>query len=180
MRILTARLRIAAFAAVFLLLSASPAAHAAGPGGDVYLGYSYLGNNAFNPGTGSLNGWQAAVHIHWVPLVGVELDVAHYGLGGASSIQHITTVLVGPRVTVGAHGVNVFAHGMFGWENSANAASGASSISGGGPTLAVGGGADFRLASFFAWRVTVDYINAPTSSPAGNHSRFGTGAVFRF
>jgi hypothetical protein len=53
-------------------------------------------------------------------------------------------------------------------------------ISGGGPTLAAGGGADFRIAPFLAWRVTADYINAPTSSPEGTHDRFGTGFVFRF
>jgi hypothetical protein len=176
---LIARLHFAGFAALFLLLFASPALHAAGLGGDVYLGYTYLGNNAFNPSTGSLNGWQAAAHIHWVPFVGAEFDVAHYGIGGDPGIQHTTTVLVGPRVTLGAHGIHVFAHGLFGWENSANSSS-ASTISGGGPTLAVGGGVDLHIVSHLAWRVTADYINAPTSSPEGTHSRIGTGIVFRF
>jgi hypothetical protein len=161
------------------MLAFSPASRAAGPGGDVYVGYTYLGNNTFNPNTGGLNGWQAGAHVHWVPFVGVEYDVAHYGLGGNANIQHTTTELVGPRVTFGAHGIHIFTHGLFGWEHSANSSS-SFHISGGGPALAVGGGADFRIARFLAWRVTADYINAPTSSPTGSHDRFGTGLVFRF
>jgi hypothetical protein len=179
MRIPIARLRMAGAAAFILLVAASPASYAAGPGGDIYFGYTHLGNNAFNPNTGSLNGWQAAGQIHWVPVVGVEFDVAHYGLGGDENVQHTTTALVGPRVTVGAHGIHVFAHGLFGWEHSANNSS-TLPISGGGFTLAAGGGADFHLVSLLAWRVTADYINAPTSSPEGTHSRVGTGIVVRF
>ena len=110
----------------FLLLFLPPPAHAAGPSGDLYLGYSRLGANTFNPNTDGLNGWEAAGHFHVMPFVGVEADVSHYGLGASSNISHSTTVLAGPRVTVGA----------------------------------AGGGADFRILPFFAWRVNADYINA--------------------
>jgi hypothetical protein len=80
----------------------------------VYLGYGYLGNNAFNPNTGGLNGLQAAAHVHWARLVGVELDVSHYGFGGDAIIQHTTTVLVRPRVTISVHGIHLFVHGLAG------------------------------------------------------------------
>ena len=45
----------------------------------------------------------------------------------------------------------------------------------------LGGGADFRIAPFFSWRIAADYLNAPTQSPDGaSHDRFTTGLVFRF
>ena len=47
--------------------------------------------------------------------------------------------------------------------------------------VAAGGGVDFRILPFFAWRINGDYINAPTQSPSSSsHERFGTGLVFRF
>lgn len=170
---------IAGFSLAWLLIFLPAAARAAGPGGDLYFGYSRLGSNMFYPNVGGLNGWEAAGHVHFIPFVGAELDVSHYGSGGASSIPHSTTVLVGPRVTVGAAGVHVFAHGMAGWEHSASGAP--TNIDAGALTVAVGGGIDFRLMPFFAWRVNGDYIDAPTLSPGtSSHSRFGTGLVFRF
>jgi hypothetical protein len=111
--------------------------------------------------------------------LGGEADVARYGLGASSTIPKTTTVMVGPRITVGALGVKVFVHGLAGVEHSAN--SSGLSISGSSFSYALGGGLDLRLMPFFAWRVTGDYLSAPTLSPStGTHARFGTGIVFRF
>lgn len=171
---------------LFVLLSVSPllllaalpvAARAAGPGGDVYLGYSHLGDSTFNPDTSGLNGWQAAAQFKFAPLVGLEADVAHYGLGASPAEPHSTTFLFGPRVTVGAAGVHVFAHGLIGAEHS-NHAGGI--LSSNAFTVGAGAGIDFRLAPFLAWRITGDYIDAPSRSTSGDHDRFGTGLVFRF
>lgn len=156
-------------------------AHAAGPGGDVYLGYSRLGANEFYSNLPGLNGWEAAGHLKLAPFVGAELDASHYGMGASAVVPRSTVVLFGPRVTVGAAGVHVFAHGLGGVEHSTNNGTQPTPISGTAVAWALGGGVDFRLAPFFAWRVNGDYIAAPNQAGQNaNHVRFGTGLVFRF
>lgn len=164
-------------AAVVFGLS-SPAASASGPGGDVFFGYSRLGNDTFYANAGGLNGWDFDGHIKLNRYLGVEGDLAHYGFG-ASSTPHTTTVMFGPRVTLGVRAVHVFVRGLLGGEHSSS--SGPNSISGGALTDDFGGGVDLRFAPFLAWRAAVDYLDAPGNSPgSGSHDRFTTGLVFRF
>jgi hypothetical protein len=145
---------------------------------DAFFGYSRSGSDAFYPNTGGLNGWEAALHIHLHPFLGVEGDVAHYGLGARSAVPRTTTVLVGPRVSIKALGINLFAHGLVGGEHSAN---GDGSTSGGAFAYDLGGGVDLPILPFFAWRFSADRIDAPSQSPGGgDHARFNTGLVFRF
>lgn len=147
---------------------------------DAFFGYSRLGSDAFYPNVGGLNGWDAAVHIHMAPFLGVEGDVAHYGLGAAADVPRTTTILFGPRVTLGAAGVRLFVHGLVGGEHSANSDGGAH-ISEGSFAYALGGGLDVPIFPFFAWRVEGDRISAPTVSPSGGTpARFTTGLAFRF
>ena len=163
-----------------ILLSAAPAALAQIPKGDVFFGYSRLGSDAFYPNVGGLNGWEAAAHFKIMPFIGLEGDVAHYGVGADAVIPQTTTFLAGPRVTVGALGLKVFAHGLVGGEHSANSA-GAIRISENSFTYALGAGADIPLLPFFAWRIQGDRISAPSLSPnGGTEARFTTGIVFRF
>jgi hypothetical protein len=160
-----------------LLVGLAGTAHALGPKGDAFVGYSRTGADVFYPGTGGLNGWEGALHIHWKPLLGLEGDVAHYGLGENSSIPRTTTYLAGPRLTVGALGIKLFAHGLFGGEHSANNGG----ISGNAFTYAYGGGVDLPLAPFFRWRFMLDRLSAPDQSPSGaTHARFSTGLVLHF
>jgi hypothetical protein len=161
----------------FTLLIVAPAASAQLSRADAFFGYSRTGNDAFYSGTGGLNGWEATVHVKMRPFLGVEGDVAHYGLGSDSFIPRTTTILVGPRVTVGAAGIKLFVHGLLGGEHSSSS----SGVSGGDFAVALGGGADLPLAPFFALRVQGDYLDAPGQSPSGgDHARFTTGLVFRF
>lgn len=154
-----------------------PAARALGPGGDVYFGYSRLGANAFFPNTPGLNGWEAEGQLKFIPFIGIDADVSHYGLGAASSVAHTTMFMAGPRLTLGAAGVHVYAHALAGGEHSSNSGT----LTGTSLTVDAGGGIDFRLVPFFAWRITADYVDAPTLSPTtADHYRFGTGLVFRF
>lgn len=147
---------------------------------DAYFGYSRLGSDAFYPNVGGLNGWQGALHLHVAPFLGVEGDVAHYGLGADAAVPRTTTVLVGPRLSVKALGINLFVHGMVGGEHSANGNVG-THISQGGLAYDYGGGIDLPILPFFAWRFSGDHISAPTISPSGgSHERFNTGLVFRF
>ncbi len=168
------------FALLLLFFSVSSRAHASGPGGDVFLGYSRLGNDTFYSHVGGLNGWDLDGEIKVQKFLGIEGDVSHYGLGAPSSTPRTTAVLFGPRVTVGVPVVRVFVHGLVGGEHSANSG-GPAHVSGGAMAIDFGGGADFRFAPFFAWRVAVDYLNAPGNTPSsGSHDRFTTGLVFRF
>ncbi len=165
------------FAVPILLLAFSSVARAVGPNGDAFLGYSRLGANAFNPTAGGLNGWEGAVHFKVKPFLGVEGDIAHYGLGANSTIPRTTTLLVGPRLSLGAMRVKVFVHALAGGEHSSNG----NIFSGSAFAVALGGGVDVPIAPFFAWRAAADYLDAPTSSPGtGTHGRFSTGLVFRF
>lgn len=155
------------------------AARALGPGGDVYFGYARSGSNNFVANTPAENGWEAAGELHILPLLGAEVDVAHYGLGAANNDPRTTTVLVGPRLTVGLAGIHLFAHGLVGAAHSYTV--------GGPPSYSntplagdLGGGADFRLLPFFAWRVVGDYITTTDAPSNASHVRFGTGLVFRF
>ncbi len=164
---------------ISLLLLALPcAARAAGSSGDVYFGYSRLGANAFHANTPALNGWQAAGQMKFIPFVGIDLDVAHYGLGAAAVLPHTTTVMIGPRATVGVAGVHIFGHALFGAEHSSNSGGIISSTA---ITVDAGAGADFSILPFLAWRVTGDYINAPNQSPStADRYRFGTGVALHF
>ena len=165
-----------------VLLAFSTPAGAQLRNSDAFFGYSRTGSDTFYPNVGGLNGWEAAVHIHLHPFLGAEGDVAHYGLGASASVPRTTTVMVGPRVSVKALGVNLFVHGLVGGEHSSNNSSGGGvSISSGTLAYALGGGIDFPVLPFFAWRVSGDRISAPTLSPgSGEEYRFNTGLVFRF
>jgi hypothetical protein len=162
---------------VCILIELPVDAPAAVPGGDAYLGYSRLGSDAFYPNVGGLNGWEGALHVKIKPLLGVEGDLAHYGLGADASVPHTTTLLFGPRVTVGVARVRLFLHGLIGGQHSANS----SGFSDGAFAWGFGGGVDVPVAPYFAWRFAGDYLTAPTTSPDnGTHGRFSTGIVFRF
>lgn len=146
---------------------------------DAFFGYSRLGPNTFYPNVSGLNGWDAALHIHLAPFFGGEADVSQYGLGASASTPKTTTVMVGPRVTVKAIGIAVFAHGLVGGEHSSSSAG--VRVSGGSMTYAIGGGVDLPVLPFFAFRVGADRIAAPTISPSsGSKYRINTGLVFRF
>ena len=162
-----------------ILLELPPLARAADKG-DVFAGYSRTGSDTFYHNAGGLNGWEFDGQIHWKTFLGVEGDVAHYGLGANSVVPRTTTVLFGPKASVGPAGFKVFGHFLVGGEHSANSSSSAP-VSGGTFTYALGAGADVPFAPFFAWRFQVDRLSAPNQSPSnGTHARFTTGIVFRF
>ena len=162
-----------------ILLDLPSPAHAADKG-DVSLGYSRTGSNIFYPNTPGLNGWDVDGQIHWKTFIGVEGDVAHYGLGANDTVPRTTSILFGPKVSVGAAGFKFFGHFLMGGEHSASSG-GPTPISGGSFAYALGAGADVPIVPFFAWRVQIDRFSAPIQSPSnGAPVRFTTGIVFRF
>lgn len=175
-------LRTGIITALAIAMSSSAGmASAQVPKGDLFFGYSRLGTDAFYPNVGGLNGWEATGHFKvGLPFLGAEADVARYGTGANDGIPRTTTFLFGPRVTLGAVGVHIFAHGLIGTEHSSNSDSNLS-ISQTDFAYALGGGLDVPVLPFFAWRVQGDRIEAPSISPSeGTHARFTTGLVFRF
>jgi len=166
---------------ICIFFVAAPASAVSLRNHDAFVGYSRLGHDTFYPGVGGLNGWEGALHIHLKPFFGVEGDVAHYGLGANAAVPRTTTVLVGPRVSVKAIGINLFVHGMVGGEHSANASDSGVHVSEGAFAYDLGGGLDLPILPFFAWRFSLDRISAPSVSPSdGTQARFNTGLVFRF
>jgi hypothetical protein len=167
--------------ALYFLPASSFAARAKAPKGDVYVGYSRTGTDTFYPNVGGLNGWEGAMHLSLhKPFLGIEGDLAHYGLGANSTVPRTTSFMAGPRLTAGAFGTKVFAHALFGGEHSANT-SGPTQISAGAFSYALGGGLDVPIAPFFSWRVAGDYLRVSSGLPAGaTPARFSTGLVFRF
>jgi len=156
---------------------AAPCAHALGPKADVAFGYSRLGNDVFASGVGGLNGWEGSLNVKVKPFIGIEGDVAQYGMGAASTTPHTTMVMFGPRVTVGTMGVHVFAHALGGVGHTSNSVG----LSQTDLTVGLGGGGDVRIAPFFSIRLAADYLAVPTSSHSGSaHERVSAGLAFRF
>lgn len=153
-----------------LLLSLAPAVHAKGTKADVYFGYSRVGGNLYAANTPGMNGWQFAMQIQPIPFVGVEGDVSRYGQTVTGFSQHVTLVMFGPRVTVHAAGLSVFAHGLAGIAHQSGTVTIYPSTSYDATSYALGGGADVPLVLGFKFRVTGDYLGnskAPSAVASG-------------
>lgn len=174
---LRSRLVLAVFSSLLVLSAAS----AQIPAGDAAFGYSRTGSNIFYPNTPGLNGWDATVFLKInKPFIGVEGDVARYGLGADAAVPRTTTFLFGPQIALHAAGFKLFAHGLVGGEHSKNNVSN-TPIDADAFAYALGGGADIPFFPRLAWRLQLDRINAPSLSTASaNEIRFTTGLVFRF
>ncbi|HEY9125685.1 MAG TPA: hypothetical protein VIM62_01080 [Acidobacteriaceae bacterium] len=143
-------------AAAFLFNSSQ--AKALGPHGDISAGYSRL----FNSGADA-NGWQVDGHLKMAPFLGAEAGVSGYG-GGNDYLY-----LFGPRATVSAANLHLFAHFLIGGEHSG----GVNEFVYGG-----GGGVDVSFFPHLAWRFAGDGFREP--SPGVSFGRFTTGPVLRF
>lgn len=172
----------ASFAALLLCLAPAVRVHAAKA--DVYAGYSRVGSNLYSPYTPGMNGWQLTAHVKPLPFVGVEGDVSHYGASAGAGSQSATLVMFGPRVTVGAAGLSVFAHGLAGVAHfSSDAVAFLPSVGYNATSYALGAGADLPVLLSFKLRITGDYLGnsqAPSSRYAPSHYRFGVGLAYHF
>lgn len=153
---------------------------------DVYFGYSRAGANLYNVYTPGMNGWQLAMHAHIkrVPFVGVEGDVSRYSADAGAGSQNVTLVMFGPRVTVGAMGFRVFAHGLGGVAHEWNdLVSFFPATSYNAVSYALGGGGEAPLFLGLKLRITGDYLGnskAPSSSYSPSHYRIGAGIAYHF
>jgi hypothetical protein len=167
-----------------LIFSLMPVAHARKVKADAYFGYSHVGANLYAPYTPGMNGWQFALQVRPIPLVGVEGDVSHYGADAGAGSQHVTLVMFGPRVTAHAVGFSVFAHALGGPGRLTSTvvpgfpSSGTTFIS-----YAIGGGGDAPIFLGLKLRAMVDYLgnsNAPSSRYSPSHYRVGVGLAYHF
>ena len=174
------------------------------PKGNVFIGYSYnRADVGFSDHT-NLNGWEASVEGKFLPWIGLVGDVSgHYGSQNAiapalcpfptcplnvSVDSSEYNFLFGPGASVSVGKIRPFAEALFGAAHIHQDLS--SSLSGGGVAgasgsdtsfaTALGGGIDYKLAPFIAWRVQGDYLQTRFFNTRQDDFRFSTGVVFHF
>jgi Outer membrane protein beta-barrel domain len=172
------------------------------PGGNVYVGYSFVhadipANTVLATTSGNnFSGWNGSLELKLLPWVGGVAD-----FGGNYGTQHINvncgaiipcpptfsfdanlnlhTYLFGPRVSVPVGRVTPFAHALFGAAHTGVHALGFSESDTSFST-ALGGGIDYRLIRPIAWRVQGDFLHTRFFGSTQNNFRFSTGLVLRF
>jgi hypothetical protein len=187
------RTAIFIFVLVLVLFFVGIAANAQVPtSGNVFFGYSYS-NTDLSLNRGSLNGWEATLEGKIFPHVGIVADFSgHYGslkyptpagtcpIGIVCSPISVSTheedVLFGPRVSVGVGRYTPFAEALFGVGHVSRSGFGTDTSWATG----LGGGLDYRLIRFVAWRFQGDYIHTHLFSQGQNNLRLSTGIVVHF
>jgi hypothetical protein len=178
---------LALLASLISLVSTAYASNRSGDKADAYFGYSRAGANLYAPYTPAMNGWQLTAHIKPMPFVGIVGDFSHYSESGNGYSQHVTLAMFGPRVTLAARGISVFAHVLGGFAHGNGTLTTYPSVSYIATSYAFGGGTDLPVFHSLKLRVTGDYLGdskAPSSSGmtvgSVSHSRFGAGLVYHF
>jgi hypothetical protein len=153
------------------------------PKGNIFAGYSYASADIGAGKRTSLNGWNASLEGKLFPFVGIVADVSgHYGsqdFAGISGDGRVLTAMFGPRVSVKVGKLRPFAEALFGvsrlrvefpaFTNTDNSFA-----------SAYGGGLDYHLLPFFAWRVEADALRTSFTHGTQNNFRVSTGIVFNF
>jgi hypothetical protein len=162
--------------------------------GNVYFGYSYYNTDASGIDRTGTNGWEASAEGRVLPFIGIVADVnADYGSenfpGTACPLQFPGCIpvsgsvniaeynyLFGPRASFPIGKFRPFGEVLFGAGHiNANAAGSDTSFA-----YAIGGGIDYRLLRFVAWRFQGDYVETRFFGTTQNNVRISTGIVLRF
>ena len=182
--------------AILLLVMSAGASFAQLPGGNIFLGYSYLSADTANTtGRTSLNGWEASLEGKVLPFIGVVADFSTgYGTHQRSPVpiacttagcptfptkEKITTYLLGPRISFPIHHVRPFAEALIGAAHT-DEPNGTITASDTSFATAVGGGADFRLLPIIGWRIQADWLSRSFLGSRRNDIRVSSGIVVRF
>jgi opacity protein-like surface antigen len=166
---------------VFLL--AGMAAAQIPTSGNVYFGYSYYNTN-LTGNRGSLNGWEGSLEGKVFPFIGIVADFSgDYGsldfptpVGTINASAHIENVLFGPRVSVPIGKFRPFGEGMIGVAHANTNGFGSDTSF----SAALGGGLDYRLLRFLAWRFEGDYIRTSLFNGTQHNARISTGIAVHF
>jgi opacity protein-like surface antigen len=174
----------AVITAALLFLAATLSYAQEFPRAEVFGGYSYLNidTNGFTDRQ-SANGWEASVSVNVNKWAAVEGDVAGYyknDIFGSGVNGSVHTFTGGPRINVRPF----FVHALFGADRLSASLSGISA-SQNSFTMALGGGAQFKVAPNWAVRGSVDYLRthhnlASFGGPdlSQNNVRVGAGIVY--
>ena len=182
--------RLVLILVVFLL--AGMAAAQIPTSGNVYFGYSYYNTN-LTGNRGSLNGWEGSLEGKVFPFIGIVADFSgDYGsldfpnpagtcvIGVVCSpikaSAHIENVLFGPRVSVPIGKFRPFGEGMIGIAHANTNGFGSDTSF----SAALGGGLDYRLLRFLAWRFEGDYIRTSLFNGTQHNARISTGIAVHF
>jgi hypothetical protein len=171
------------------------------PGGNVFIGYSYLSADLVPGSRTSLNGWNGSVEGKVLPFIGLVGDFSgHYGsasflssgicplplgaLPGACVVINSGSVsehnfLVGPRASFTVGKFRPFVHALIGGAHITESASGSSNSST-SFAYALGGGLDYHLVPLISWRIQADALQTRFFSNTQNNVRISTGIVVHF
>ena len=185
----------------FILFVLVTIGHTQVPGGNVFVGYSYMSADLASGGRSSLNGWNGSVEGRVLPFIGFVADFSGYygsapvapnpvctviiggSCSGLSASTDIHSFLFGPRVSVSVGKVRPFAEALIGAGHISENASGFSSGFSDSNTsfaYALGGGIDYRLIPLVSWRVQGDLLKTRFFGNPQDNVRISTGIVVRF
>jgi len=176
------------FLAFILVISVVPS-FAQIPKANVFIGYSYLNADTNLSNRLNVNGWNASVEGKVLPFLGAVADFSSHYAGQTVCVAifpnpcapilngRLDSYLFGPRVSVSIGRIRPFAHALFGVAHTSTSGSAASDTS---FATGLGGGVDFKLVQFMAWRGQVDLLQTRLFSNTQNNVRVSTGIVFRF
>ena len=171
--------KIAFLVALFALL---PVFAMAADRVDVFGGYQYT--HISDSGVSqSLNGWNAAVTGNVNKYLGITGDFSgsYATISGVSA--HVYTYAFGPTINVNHNGVfNPFVHALFGGAHLNGSISGEGSAGTNGFAMAIGGGADAKVAPHIAVRLgQFDWVYYRFQGTGfSNNFRYSAGIVIRF
>lgn len=155
--------------------------------GNIYLGYSYYSTD-MTGNRGSLNGWEASLEGKLFPFIGIVADFnGDYGslkfpvfcgpgVCPVDASAHILNVLFGPRVSFSVGKFRPFAEVEIGASHATTHGFGSDSSF----ATAVGGGLDYRLIHFVAWRIEGDYLHSSLFNGSQGNARISTGIAVHF
>jgi opacity protein-like surface antigen len=173
------------------------------PGGNIYVGYSYVRTDLSSPSLNSfsnsnLNGWNASAELKLLPWIGGVADIGgNYGNSTFTpscevivpcpapfeARARVNTYLFGPRVSLSVGRFRPFAQVLVGAAQiHGHGSSGTFNLSASDTALgtAVGGGLDYKLIPLIGWRLQGDYLHTRFFDSNQNNFRFSTGIVLRF
>ncbi len=173
-----------------VLLAITGLAAAQVPKGNIFAGYSYASADIGGGQRVNLNGWNGSLEGKLFPFVGIVADVSgHYGDQAPSCAVavvlcpigsgRVLTAAFGPRISVSVGKIRPFAEALFGVSHLRVEFPTGSDTDTSFASL-YGGGIDYHLLPFFAWRVEADAFRTSFSSGTQNNFRLSTGLVFNF
>jgi opacity protein-like surface antigen len=154
--------------------------------GNVFFGYSYGSADFASGDRTNLNGWNGSLEGKVLPWVGFVADFS--GLYGSQTLPilpavkadtRLTSVILGPRVSVSVGKFTPFAEALFGASHIHESATGFSD-SDTSFADAFGGGIDYRLIHGIGLRVEGDMLQTRFFSGTQNNFRLSTGLVLHF